>query len=251
MSIMRIPIVSALALASVVAGCTANEGDDAKIQEARLPVVDDQRDDLILTWFASGGAQTGTSVSDVPAEHRKEVRVQDPTIPPEEAVPSLVFIADLTKPGPGGKYKVAVVSRELYNDRRRVAAAMTAGAPGIGDVPPIRLGPDGKPQLIMYATTTCPVCVGARRWLLDEGIPYTEKDVGRDRVAAAELAQKGKAQGISTGGVPVFDIGGRLVPGFDKSIIKKLLASSTPAVQPAAPAPADPPPARPVAPISI
>ena len=74
MSIMRIPIVSALALASVVAGCTANEGDDAKTQEARLPVVDDQRDDLILTWFASGGAQTGTSVSDVPAEQRKDDR---------------------------------------------------------------------------------------------------------------------------------------------------------------------------------
>ncbi len=250
---MRISIASALALASVVAGCAANEGDAAKTHEARLPVVDDQRDDLVLTWFASGGAQTGTSVSDIPAEHRKEVRVQDPTIPPEEAVPSLVFIADLTKPGPGGRYKVAAVSRELYNGKRRAAAeaARTAGTPGIGDVPPIRFGPDGKPQLIMYATTTCPVCVGARRWLLDEGIPYTEKDVGRDRSAAAELAQKGKAQGVPTGGVPVFDIGGRLVPGFDKSIIRKLLAPSQPAAQPAAPAPSDPPPARPVAPIPI
>ena len=88
------------------------------------------------------------------------------------------------------------------------------------------LGPDGKPPVILYSTTTCPVCISARRWLIDKGIPYTEKDVGKDAAAAAELRAKGQAQGVPTTGVPVFDVGGLLIPGFDKDLIQKLLTSA-------------------------
>jgi glutaredoxin len=92
----------------------------------------------------------------------------------------------------------------------------------------------------MYATKTCPVCKNARRWLLDQGIPYVEKDLEVDEAAAAELAAKGKAQGVPTSGVPIFEIRGRLLPGFDPGAIRAALSGS-PAAPPAAPAPAPSP----------
>ncbi len=83
----------------------------------------------------------------------------------------------------------------------------------------------------MYATTHCPVCHKARRWLLEQKIPYIEKDLEKDPAAAQALQAKGKAQGVPTSGVPVFEINGQLVPGFDPTIIKKLLAGSPPKAQ--------------------
>ena len=63
----------------------------------------------------------------------------------------------------------------------------------------------------------------ARRWLLKQKIPYVEKDVESDQAAAAELQQKGLAQGVPVRGVPVFEIYGHLLPGFDPSRIISLL----------------------------
>ena len=76
----------------------------------------------------------------------------------------------------------------------------------------------------MYATKRCPVCKKARRWLLKKGIPYVEKDVEKDAAAAAELQKKGRAQGIPTNGVPVFEIGGKLFPGFDPDQLMRRLS---------------------------
>jgi glutaredoxin len=80
----------------------------------------------------------------------------------------------------------------------------------------------------MYATRHCPVCKTARRWLLDNKIPYVEKDVERNQAAARELAQKAKAQGFVASGVPVFDVRGRLLPGFDPAALKAMLSGSLP-----------------------
>lgn len=244
-------LLTILALSS--AACGDKTDEEAREKPARTPDVTDGRDDLILTWFASGGAQTASSVADVPEDYRKRVRVQDPTIPPEETDPSFVFIADLRKAGGGGNYPVEAVPRAKYEQERKAARdALMNATPTPGSGGGIRLGPDGKPPIIMYSTTTCPVCVSARRWLIDQGIPFTEKDVGKDRAAAAELAAKGKAQGVPTTGVPVFDVGGMLIPGFDKDLIRKLLAAPSrgpsPAPTPAPPGLPKPPADRPLIP---
>jgi glutaredoxin len=81
----------------------------------------------------------------------------------------------------------------------------------------------------MYANKHCPLCQKARRWLLEQKIPYVEKDIQQDRAAAGELMAKGKAQGIPVTGVPVFDVGGKLIPGFDKATIRKVWAAAKPA----------------------
>ena len=75
----------------------------------------------------------------------------------------------------------------------------------------------------MYATSWCPVCTKARKFLKQQGIRYTEKDIEKDPSAAAELQAKARKAGVQPGGVPVFDVGGTLVPGFDEPRLRSLL----------------------------
>ncbi|MCP4676562.1 MAG: glutaredoxin family protein [Deltaproteobacteria bacterium] len=224
-----------LLLAGLFFGCTTSsertgkENDNARVEP---PVVSDERGDLILSWFADGGPQMASTVSEVPDGARGEVRVQDPSVPPEKRDPSVIFLADLTKKDTSGRYPVRVEKRADYEQKRaKVAAARrpVAPPPSIGSGPgTAALPPSGNAPVIMYATRHCPVCVKARRWLLERKIPYIEKDVERDSKAAQELAAKGRAQGVSTSGVPVFDIRGRLLPGFDPGAILKILSGMPP-----------------------
>jgi glutaredoxin len=178
---------------------------------------------LVLSWFVDGGAQIGTAVAEVPPPARKEVRVQDPTTPPESRDTKWIFLANLEKIGPDGRYPVRAQLREQYEIAHRRTEQRTAQPSAFPSAP--SLSP-GKNKIVMYATKQCPVCKKARRWLLEQGIPYIEKDIKRDKAAAMELQKKGRAQGIPTNGVPVFEIGGKLVPGFDPKQIMRLLAPS-------------------------
>lgn len=215
--------------------------DSAGVQEVQLPLVTDERTDLVLSWFVDGGAEIGAAVSEVPEVARKEVRVQDPGIPPEKTLPDTIFLADLTAPKVGGHYVVKAVPRAAFEAERRAAAekaekekqaALAARTPSMGpaNMPNAFIPPSGV-SVIMYATKHCPVCVKARRWLLEQKIPYVEKDLDSDQVAAAELQQKSTAQGIPVRGVPVFDVRGRLIPGFDPGQIIALINGGAQPVQ--------------------
>ena len=143
---------------------------------------------------------------------------------PEARDPNLVFVADLTHPKPDGSYPVRAVKRGDYEKRQSKLKPQAPPQAAAG--PTVAAAGDAK--VVMYATKTCPVCKTARRWLLDQGIPYIEKDLEADQAAAAELAQKGKAQGVSTSGVPIFEVRGRLIPGFDQGAIRSALKGSPP-----------------------
>jgi glutaredoxin len=215
-------------------GCSSSENrrEQEKKDTPSVPVVTDERTDLIYSWFADGGSRVASSVSEVSSEARSEVRVQDPTVPPENRDARWIFLADLTAPDANGRYPVRAEPRSKYEAERQREKAVedttkaSALAQGSAQMPLPPLGSAaGSAGVIMYATRHCPVCKNARRWLLAEKIPYVEKDVELDANAAQELAKKGQAQGVATSGVPVFDIGGRLVPGFEPEIIKKLWAA--------------------------
>ncbi len=244
------PIITVVVVILVVAvvGCNEKKAEPARETTktpTSIPKVTDGRTDLVLSWYVDGGPEIGASVNDVPKDARKEVRVQDPTIPPEERDPDVVYLADLTKKNKDGSYLVKVVKRDDFEAERQAereknakakAAAMAALAgkdgpqTGASLVSPLLNLPRGAaavPQVIMYATKHCPVCVKARRWLLEQKIPYIEKDLESDRVAAIELQKKGQAQGVSTNGVPIFEINGRLLPGFDPAQIVAMLVNKT------------------------
>jgi len=70
----------------------------------------------------------------------------------------------------------------------------------------------------VYSTPTCPFCVMAKKYLSSKNIGYEDIDVSKDRNAAVEMVQKSGQRGV-----PVLDINGNIIVGFDQSAIDRLL----------------------------
>ncbi len=75
-----------------------------------------------------------------------------------------------------------------------------------------------QPEIKVYSTPTCPYCVTLKAYLDEHNFAYQDIDVGSDTQAAQEMIDK-------TGqmGVPVTEINGEIIIGFDKPRINKLL----------------------------
>ncbi|MCX6998895.1 MAG: glutaredoxin family protein [Candidatus Sumerlaeota bacterium] len=73
-------------------------------------------------------------------------------------------------------------------------------------------------KAIVYSTSTCPYCAMAKNFLTENKIPFENIDVGKDREAAKAMIQKSGQMGV-----PVIDIDGKIIIGFDKSAITKEL----------------------------
>jgi glutaredoxin len=78
-------------------------------------------------------------------------------------------------------------------------------------------------DVIIYGTSWCGACKQAKEFLAGRRIPYIEKDVERDPRAAAELAAKAAQAGISADRVPIIDVRGRILVGFDAARLATLL----------------------------
>jgi len=70
----------------------------------------------------------------------------------------------------------------------------------------------------VYSTPTCPWCVRAKQYLASKNIPYTDINVAVDRNAAMEMVKKSGQQGV-----PVIEIDGNIIVGFDQARIDSLL----------------------------
>ena len=70
----------------------------------------------------------------------------------------------------------------------------------------------------IYSTPICPWCKKAKAYLDEKGIPYTGIDVSNDEAAQKEMIEKSGQMGV-----PVLDIDGKIVVGFDKEKIDELL----------------------------
>lgn len=70
----------------------------------------------------------------------------------------------------------------------------------------------------VYSTSTCPYCIRAKQFLKDNNIEFEDIDVSIDQQKTQEMVDK-------TGqmGVPVLDIDGEIIVGFDKDAISKAL----------------------------
>lgn len=73
-------------------------------------------------------------------------------------------------------------------------------------------------NVTVYTTPTWPWCHKVKDYLKLQNIAFSEKDVSRDRNAAMEMIHKSNQQGV-----PVIDIDGNIVVGFDKGSIDNLL----------------------------
>ncbi|HWE64583.1 MAG TPA: glutaredoxin domain-containing protein [Chloroflexota bacterium] len=81
---------------------------------------------------------------------------------------------------------------------------------------------------IVYTTPTCGYCRQVKQFLGAQGIPFEERDVSRDRAMAEEIVRR-------TGqmGVPVTDIGGEVVIGFDRPRLQRIIERMRATRQPA------------------
>ena len=73
-------------------------------------------------------------------------------------------------------------------------------------------------RVLVFTTPTCPWCQRAKGYLRSQKVPFKEIDVSRDQRAANDLVRR-------TGriGVPVIEIDGHPVVGFDQKQIDRLL----------------------------
>jgi len=75
-------------------------------------------------------------------------------------------------------------------------------------------------KVIIYSTTWCAFCKTEEQYLKRLGVDYIKKDVEEDKDAYEELMKK---NGGAFQGVPVTDIDGELVLGFDRAKIDATL----------------------------
>ncbi len=73
-------------------------------------------------------------------------------------------------------------------------------------------------KVLVYSTPACPYCVQVKQFLAANNIAFENYDVAKDNQKADEMVAKSGQMGV-----PVLDIDGQIVVGFDKQKLKQLL----------------------------
>ena len=76
--------------------------------------------------------------------------------------------------------------------------------------------------IIIYSTTWCGYCRMAKQYFESKGVDFVEKDIEADEAARNELLEKIHGD---FRGVPVIDVKGTIVLGFDRPRIDAALAA--------------------------
>jgi glutaredoxin 3 len=74
------------------------------------------------------------------------------------------------------------------------------------------------PNITIYSTPTCPYCHQAKEFLTEKGVEYTDIDVAADQEKAQEMIKKSGQMGV-----PVIDVDGEIMVGFDQAKLAKLV----------------------------
>lgn len=72
--------------------------------------------------------------------------------------------------------------------------------------------------ITLYTTPTCTYCRKAKDFFRQNNIRFTEYDVAKDMRRADEMVRKSGQMGV-----PVIDINGRIIVGFNQSEVEKAL----------------------------
>jgi glutaredoxin 3 len=196
---------------------------------------------LLYTYVDSTGTFTTTDkAEDIPQNARRLVRVVDPSknlTARRDA--TKVYAVDLGELLNAGKAQARELSREAFETGALAQLppgesslmAGPHGAPLEEDVLPGTdagaVAPLGPPVVILYGTPWCGACKAAKQYLAAKHVPYAYKDIENDPAAARELQAKASKMGIPTDRVPILDVRGRLLLGFDRARLDAMLGEST------------------------
>jgi glutaredoxin 3 len=75
-----------------------------------------------------------------------------------------------------------------------------------------------QPRVVIFTTPTCGFCNQTKAYFRQKGIKFRDVDVTRDPAAARDMVRRSGQQGV-----PVIDIRGRIVVGFNRPKIDQLL----------------------------
>jgi len=208
-----------------------------------LPPLQVSKDsELLFTYVESSGNFATTDKADsVPEGARRLVRVMDPAKSvAERRDTSSVYVVDLRELLANGKSQARAMSREAFETGALAqlppGESSTLGGPHGPPLPEDQeeagsdagsAGPGGPPVVTLYGTPWCGACKAARQYLSSKHVPFAYKDIEKDRAAAAELQAKAARLGIPADRVPILDVRGRLLVGFDKTRLDALLGDAT------------------------
>ncbi|MES1165027.1 MAG: glutaredoxin family protein [Verrucomicrobiota bacterium] len=205
---------------------------------AELQILKDGR--FLFTYVEPNGTFATSDKPDIiPEPARKMVRVIDPaqTKPKESTSVYTVDVNELLK---SGKAVARPLAREAFETSAMAQLPPGDSSPLAGRQPPPHRGPPaggpdagaiksvpGTPVVTIYGTSWCGACRTARQYFAERKIPFADKDVEQDPAAARELGEKAARMGIPTDRVPVLDVRGRLLLGFDRARVEALLGDPT------------------------
>ena len=75
-------------------------------------------------------------------------------------------------------------------------------------------------QVTIYSTPTCGWCDTAKQFFRENAIAYSEKNVAQDQNALKEMVEKSGQMGV-----PVIDVEGEVMIGFNKPKLESLLVT--------------------------
>ena len=172
-----------------------------------IEVKADSAELLFLYQDAKGQEQRVMSINEIPNEFRQKVQVVNLKLSPNERKSrQFVQLFDVRKANVDGTFPGRVIERSLLEKALASAQALPE-----------------QPDIIMYSTSWCGVCKKARAFMKAEGLAFVEKDIEKDRSAAKELQEKCERARVPMGGVPVIDVGGALMRGFDPQRLMSML----------------------------
>jgi glutaredoxin len=199
-----------------------------------------ERGDLLYVWIDSQGFfRDAQKIDDIAPDRRATVRVEPLALDPaRRAPPDEVYLADLSKVGPDGSYAVRTAPRAEFDAMGRQApttvavgpdsAAPAPPAPTAPPVaPPSTTAPAAPPSatapVVIYGAEWCGACHQAQAFLRSRGVPFVERDIDRDPSAVRDMQAAMARIGRPPGPIPVIEVGGQVIVGFDAGAIERAL----------------------------
>lgn len=239
-----------LLMLAALAGGAACRKPKPEVPAAQLPPLEVDRAGKWLYTHADAAGRFVT-VDDpqaIPAGSRAVVRVIDPAKAGGRQDGVAVYVIDVNQLLARGKVTAQVLSREGFETGALAQLApgassafppLVPGGPSVPPSPPAGqgAGPPGQPPaapsagdqavVILYGTSWCPACKSARQYLTERKIPFADKDIEKDASASRELREKAARLGVPADRIPILDVRGRLLIGFDKGRLEALLGEAS------------------------
>ena len=81
-----------------------------------------------------------------------------------------------------------------------------------------KISTKGGKNITIYSTPSCHFCHMAKDFFKENNVEFTDKNVAVNRASAEEMVQKSGQMGV-----PVIDINGEIIIGFDEPRLRTIL----------------------------